>query len=271
MRHWRHPPLQELVRALAAHWPEYLIEATLLGLFMVSASLFAIALFLPESPAMELVPSPLVRRLLMGAAMGATAIALIYSPWGKRSGAHFNPAVTLTFFSLGKIGWPDAAFYIVSQFAGGTAGVLLVSLFANQQMARPEINYVVTVPGPDGVTIAWFVEFAISAVLMYVVLTISNQPRFANWTGVVAGCLVAMNIAITAPLSGMSMNPARTFGSAVPSGTWTAWWVYFTAPPMAMLFAARLYVWIKGRTSVHCAKLHHENLHRCIFCNKPGG
>ncbi len=266
----RHAAIQVLVRALESHWPEYLIEATLLGLFMVSASLFAIALSLPGSPVVELIPGPTVRRFLMGVAMGATAIGLIHSSWGKRSGAHFNPAVTLTFFSLGKIAWPDAVFYIVSQFAGGIAGVLVVAIFANHQMARPEINYVATVPGPDGAAVAWFVEFAISAVLMYVVLTVSSQQRFANWTGVVAGCLVAINVTIAAPLSGMSMNPARTLGSALPSGTWTAWWVYFTAPPLAMLFAARLYVWIKGRTSVHCAKLHHENRQRCIFCNKPG-
>jgi aquaporin Z len=82
---------------------EYLCEALGLGLFMVSACL-ATALFeLPESPARRAFPSATARRALIGAAMGLTAIALIYSPWGKRSGAHMNPAVTVTFWRLGRV------------------------------------------------------------------------------------------------------------------------------------------------------------------------
>ena len=67
-----------------------------------------------------------MRRGLIGVAMGLTAIALIYSPWGKRSGAHMNPSVTLTFWRLGKIKSIDALFYIVFQFLGGWVGVALV-------------------------------------------------------------------------------------------------------------------------------------------------
>ena len=67
--------------------------------------------------------------MLTGIAMGSTAIALVFSPLGKRSGAHFNPAVTLTFWRLGKVKNWDAVFYIVAQFIGGIAGVFAVTLF----------------------------------------------------------------------------------------------------------------------------------------------
>jgi aquaporin Z len=75
-------------------------------------------------------------------------------------------------------------------------------------------------------------------------------------------------ISIEAPLSGMSMNPARTFGSALSANTWTALWIYFTAPPLGMLLAAETYLRLAGARKVFCAKLHHHNNKRCIFrCN----
>jgi aquaporin Z len=69
----------------------------------------------------------------------------------------------------------------------------------------------------------------------------------------------------------MSMNPARTFGSALPPMIWNGLWVYLTAPPLGMLFAAELYLWRRGRQAVKCCKLHHDNNKRCIFCGANGG
>ena len=85
------------------HWPEYLMEAAELGIFMVSACVFTAVIWHPASAVRQSIQDPLVRRVLTGIAMALTAICIIYSPWGKRSGAHFNPSVTLTFFRLGKI------------------------------------------------------------------------------------------------------------------------------------------------------------------------
>src|ERR1051325_7367080 len=111
--------------ALRTHWPEYLIEASGLGLFMISACSFTVLFEHPASAVRQAIETPILRHVLTGIAMGLTAIALIYSPWGKQSGAHFNPATTLTFFRLGKIEPWDAFFYVLAQFLGGTAGVLL--------------------------------------------------------------------------------------------------------------------------------------------------
>src|SRR5688500_4684121 len=115
----------------------------------------------------------------MGMAMGSTAIAIIFSPLGKRSGAHFNPSVTWTFFRLGKIAAWDAAFYTIFQFTGGVAGVMLASFTLGKLVAHESVNYAATVPGPNGPMIAFFAEILISFLLMSVVLTVSNTKRLA--------------------------------------------------------------------------------------------
>jgi aquaporin Z len=250
--------------ALKNHWPEYFMEAAGLGIFMVSASVFTILLYHPGSPALQAVPEEFLRRVLMGMAMGLTAIGIIYSPWGKRSGAHLNPAVTLTFFRLGKVAPWDAAFYTIAQFVGGVAGVALVAATAGHLLAHPSVNYVATLPGTGGPGAAFLGEAAISFVLMCVVLTVSNIRRFARFTGLLAGACIALFITFEAPISGMSMNPARTFGSAVLPQLWDSLWIYFLAPPLGMLVAAALYLRLKH--VVACAKLHHQNQFRCIFC-----
>ena len=84
-------------------------------------------------------------------------------------------------------------------------------------------------------------------------------------SGVFAGILVATYITVEAPLSGMSMNPARTFGSALPAHMWRDWWIYFSAPPLGMIAAARTYVKLAGVNNVICAKLHHGSAETCIF------
>jgi aquaporin Z len=251
--------------ALVEHWPEYLIEAAGLGVFMLAACAFGTLLGHPDSPAVEAVPSPLGRRALMGLAMGLTAIALIYSPWGARSGAHFNPATTLAFWRLGKIASADAALYAVAQVIGGSLGVALAAALLGPPLAVPGVRYVATLPGEPGSVVAFVAEAAIAFGLMSAVLAASNAARVARFTGILAGALVATYITLEAPLSGMSMNPARSLASALPAGAWPELWIYLTAPPLGMLAAAELYVRHRGRAAVLCAKLHHHPAQRCIF------
>jgi aquaporin Z len=254
-----------MAEALRKHWPEYLIEAACLGAFMISACTFASLLSYPDSPAHMWLMNGISRRVVMGLAMAFTAIAIIYSPWGKRSGAHMNPAVTFTFWRLGKINPWDATFYSMAQFAGGIAGVMAARLFLRSWVAHPAVNFAVTTPGRYGVALAFAAEIAISFILMSVILVTSNTQSVARFTGLFAAALVAMYITFEAPLSGMSMNPARTFGSAFSAHVWTALWIYFCAPPLGMLLAAEVYVRLHGTKAVLCAKLHHQNDQRCIF------
>lgn len=252
-----------MLNAFKNHWPEYLIEAWCLGTFMVSACFFGVLLFNPVSPATKL--DMAFRNVAMGLAMGMTAIGIIKSPWGKRSGAHFNPSVTLTFLRLGKIDRRDAAFYILFQFLGGISGVLVSWIVLGDLLADRTVNFVVTAPGDHGISVAFVAELCISFVMMTMVLFTTNSASLARFTPFFAGSLVAFYIAVENPLSGMSMNPARTFASSVFSGNWTAWWIYFTAPPIAMLVAAEFFVRTRGLKNVLCAKLDHFGPARCIF------
>jgi len=252
--------------ALRSHWPEYLMEAGALGIFMISACVFGVLLEHPSSPLNQtLTNEGQLRRVLGGLAMGLTAIGIFYSPWGQRSGAHMNPAVTLTFLSLGKIAPWDALFYIVFQFLGGIAGVLVASFLIGPPLQHAAVNYVVTVPGPRGARTAFAAEFIISALMMSTVLWVSNSRRLSRFTPLFAGALVATFITFEAPLSGMSMNPARTVGSAFSADEWTSLWIYFVAPAGAMLVAAMLYRFRRGVHAIFCAKLHHCNNQPCIF------
>lgn len=248
------------------HWPEYVAEAFGLGFFMVSACGFAVLLFAAGSPVVGAVPSPLARAALMGLAMGGTLIVNVYSPWGRRSGAHLNPAVTLTFYRLGRVAREDVAAYIAAQFAGGVAGTAVAVTLFSPAVADPAVNYVATLPGPHGTGVAFVAELLISFLLMLVVLVLSSRPRLAGRTGLVAGTLVALYITFEAPLSGMSMNPARTVGSAVFAQAWTGLWLYFAAPLLGMLAAGELARAAERGRLAGCAKFHHDLRLRCIFC-----
>jgi aquaporin Z len=247
------------------------MEAGLLGAFMVSACMFGVLYGFPGSPVRQAVSSGFVRHLLGGLSMGLTAFLIFYSPWGKQSGAHINPSVTLTFLRLGKIRFWDALLYVAAQSVGAVLGVLLVAQVFRREISDPAVRYVATTPGPRGPWMAWLAEFIMAMGMMSAVLYFSNHNSLSRYTGFVASLLVAVYITVEAPLSGMSINPARSFGSALPSGIWDYFWIYLTAPLSGMVIAGEVYLWRRGRHSVRCCKLHHDNRKRCIFCGANGG
>lgn len=247
------------------HLPEYLMEAAELGLFMISAGVFTILFEYPHSVVHQAIVNADLRRFLIGVAMGTTAIALIYSPWGKQSGAHMNPAITIAFYQAGKVKLQDAIFYIVFQCLGGVAGVYLVALLFGSLFTQPPVSYVVTVPGALGWIGALAGEWVVAFIMMTTVLFASNHNRLNRYTGVFAGCLVMLFVTLEAPLSGFGMNPARSFASAFPAQNWTAFWLYLFVPPLSMVSASVLYQYWFGRGAIECAKLHHANHKRCIF------
>src|SRR5262249_14103648 len=200
-----------------------------------------------------------------GGAMGLTAILLIRSPWGQRSGAHLNPATTLTFWRLGKLGPRDAIGYAIAQVIGGLAGVGAAKAVLGDLLGHPDVNYVATTPGRAGDGAAFAAEVAITFVLISVVLHVSNTPDLARRTPLFVGALVAAYITVEAPISGMSMNPARSLASALPAGAWDALSIYFVAPPIGRLLAAEVHVWRRGAAAVYCANLDHDNPRPCPF------
>ena len=260
-----------LLRTLERNWPLYVFESVELAIFMLSACAFTVFLFDPSYPALHLLPRAIVRRIFMGIAMGITAILIIHSPMGKRSGAHFNPSITVAYFRLRKISGSDAIFYVLFQFLGGVLGVAIATLCFGSTLATPTVDYAVTVPGKYGVTAAFFAELFMSALLMAVVLWMTNRPSLATYTSYFVGVLIALYIVFFAPVSGFSINPARTAGSAVFAGVWTAGWLYFAAPLLGMLISAEIYWRIYGADRILCAKLHPDPRYPCPFlCDFPG-
>jgi len=254
-----------MVDRLRRHWPEYLMEAAGLGLFMIVAAICASILEHPASPIRQALCDPLLRRTFMGLAMGATSIALVYSPMGARSGAHLNPATTLTFYRLGRVDGIDAAAYVAAQCAGGIGGIAVAAWLLSPWIAAPSVHYVATVPGRWGTAAALGAEIGITCLLMTVVLHVSNHPRWSRYTGLCAGVLVCIYIAIEAPVSGMSLNPARSLGPVLLTHEFDTLWIYGAGPLTGMLLAAEAFVRRLGPGAVRCAKLHHHTAARCIF------
>jgi aquaporin Z len=250
--------------SLRHHWPEYLMEVGEVGSYLFVACVVATLLQHPASIVRHSISSGVARRALMGLAMGATVIAIVMSPWGKRSGGHFNPAITLTFYRLGKVEFWDAWFYVIAQFLGAIGGVTLARYALRGALSNHAVRYAVTVPGIYGSAIALAAEFMISFILMITVLFATNRKLLASYTAYFVGVLIATYYTFEAPLSGMSTNPARTLGSAVHANYWHALWIYFLAPSLGMLAAGELFFRVCG-AAPYCAKLHHTNQERCIF------
>src|ERR1700761_5803208 len=168
LRRDRHSPSHRALRADSdgREWQEYLIEAWALGCFMISISLFSMLLELPSFPVHDWIRNAGLRRVLLAAAAGVTASALIYSPWGQRSGAHMNPAITLTFLRLRKITTRNAVGYIVAQVIGGILGVWLVWISFGVLFSGPPVRFVTTVPRAGSVAAAFSAELLMSSLLM---------------------------------------------------------------------------------------------------------
>lgn len=256
---------QNAVSSLRLHWPEYVMEAGEMALYMFFACAFATLMQHPASPVRHLIASDLVRRALIGLGVGATVIAIIMTPWGKQSGGHFNPAITFTFYCLGKVKNWDVVFYGIAQFSGAVLGVAIATYVLRGLPKNNAVHYAVTVPGVYGIAVAFIAELGISFGLMIAILFVTNRGTLARYTPYFVGGLYAIYITFEAPLSGMSMNPARTFGSAFEAEYWHAVWMYFMAPTLGMLLAAEVFLRIRGGVGPYCAKLHHANNKRCIF------
>lgn len=249
------------------NWPEYWREGAGVGLFLLSACLWAAILEYPASPVHQLIASAFWRRMVMGLAMAGTVIMLVNSPWGKASGAHFNPAVTLTYLRLGRMHAVDAFYYVLFQMLGGLMGVGVAALLAYPWVSDASVNFAATQPGSWGVAAAFLAECIMTFTVMFTVLTLSNHPRYTRFTVFGVSLWVAVFITFEAPISGMSLNPARSFASNAWAQAWRVYWIYAAAPLLGMLAAAEVYLMRRGASLIYCAKLHHGNSYRCIFKN----
>ena len=226
-------------------WKQKLIlygcEALGLGMFMFSAGVFDILIDHPDLWVRQHLYSAIARRFFIGFSMGLTALGIMFSPFGKKSGAYINPSVTIVRYCLGEINLLDCIFYCISQFIGGAIGMYWVVLILPDWVAHPAINYIVTIPPKNGQTLAFILEFLISFLLILTVLFTGKSKFWNKYIPFFVAILITLYITFEAPYSGMSMNPARTFASAIVANQWNSFWIYCTAPVLGMLAGEEIY------------------------------
>jgi aquaporin Z len=258
-------PSASPIEAVKTHWREYLMEATELGVLMFSTCLFGTLFYGHASPLEHFALSRTCRAALMGFAVATTTFLIIRSPFGRRTGAHFNPAITLTYFWLGRTHRWDALGYVAAQFSGGLAGVFVARRILGFRLAAEPVQYVVTTPGTYGDFTAFVAEFLLSGLLMSVVLFSSNHRALARFSPWFVAAVTIFYYAGCASISGYSVNPARSFSSAFFAWIWWGIWIYFTAPCLGMLTAAAIYIRAMGPDKVYCAKVFHDLRSTCPF------
>ena len=240
------PLLPEMSSALRRHWQHYLAEAAGLAFFVTCGSLFTLTLEHPASPVHQFLVaqgvSETLRRIPLGFGMGLVLVVLAYNPWGKRSGAHINPAVTLAFWQLGKINRADALWYGLAQAAGGIGAMLLLRMPLAPYYAHPRIHFITTQPGPGEAGLAFAAEFGISFGLMAVLLLALHSERLHKAVGWLLGALLMGYIIWVTPYSGMSINPFRSLAAAVAARDFSGLWVCLLAPTAAMWLVAVLFL-----------------------------
>ncbi len=248
--------------------PAYLSELAGTAV-MMAIGVGAIALFwAPASPIPPIAPERL-RLLVTGLVFAGGATLVVYSPLGRTSGGHLNPAVTCAFWRLHRIGGRDALAYAIAQTIGALVGVAAVQTVAGDLAISVDLG--LTTPGA-GISrlAACGYEAAITFALMFLILACLNKPRMAPRTGMAAGLLVAILVMIEAPMTGTSLNPARSLAPALLTGRLDDVWIYLVAPPIGAVLAAR--VWhgrFGARQSLICAKLYHGGVSPCQFATCP--
>lgn len=237
----------QLRASFKKNWVHYIQEALGLGIFMASACFFSAILFSPKSAWYTAVPHMAIKNVLMGIAMGGTALLIFYSPLTAPSGSQINPAVSLSFLRAGKMCRFDVMFYIIFQLLGGTVVVYVMQLLLGKLLTELPVNSAVTVPGRYGYAAAAITELLIAFVTMSMVLLTSHHEKLKKYTRLFAGCLVCTWVIVAGPISGFGMNPARSFASAFPAHTWTAFWIYLFIPFIGMLSATEVFLLIQKR------------------------
>jgi aquaporin Z len=233
---------------------------------MMAIGIGAVVFMWSEGSVMrEAIPSDALRRLATGILFAGGGTLVVLSPLGQRSGGHLNPAMTLAFWWKGQVGTPDLIAYSVAQVAGALLGVWVVAMVGGA--AAQSVQWGLTLPGEGySVAEAFLAEVVITFLLVFLVLFCVSNQRFARFTPWLAGALVAFLVFVEAPISGTSLNPARSLAPALVSLRFEHHWLYWVAPVLGALLAVSLFSRvIDTRQRPGCAKLFHTERYRCIF------
>lgn len=247
------------------HLPEYFAEFLGTAIMMIIGIGAVTVMFAAATPLRTWIPSDDVRRLITGIIFAGGATAVVLSPLGQRSGGHLNPAVTFGFWWKGQVETRDAAAYVAAQIVGATAGVFVVAMVGGSYAQSVQLG--ITLPGEGYSPLTAFIaEIVITFLLVALILFCVNNQRIATKTPYLAGALVAFLVFVEAPISGTSLNPARSFAPSLLTNTYTDQWLYWLGPPVGAVLAVLLFVLLVSKKNQGgCAKLFHTERYRCIF------
>jgi aquaporin-4 len=211
---------------------------------------FVLVLFGPLSVSVTVLlfdfQSPTASILLIGLTHGLAITLMVYAV-GHISGAHVNPAVTIPLLALRKISVANGIGYIALQLLGGVVAAAVHAAILPQARGAP-VFLGLNQPGAaigQSETGAFGVEVLLTFFLVFVIMGVAIHPKApAGWAGFAIGMTVALDHFVGLPLSGASMNPARTFGPALLTGNFTAHWVYWAGPVVGGLLGALVYRYV---------------------------
>lgn len=167
---------------------------------------------------------------------GLIVLAMIYAV-GHISGAHMNPAVTLGFWSVGRVASYEIIPYLSAQLAGAFAASLMVAMLFGTTTA----NLGATIPVGSWQQ-SFVMEFILTFILMFVIMGVAHEDRAEGlMAGVAIGATIALEALIGGPISGASMNPVRSLAPAIISGMLTHQWIYCLAPILGSISGAFIY------------------------------
>lgn len=247
------------------HWFEY--GAELFGTaFLLFAGLSAVVFdFGRGSPLAAVLPDKSVRLLITGLLFAGSGALVAISPPGRLSGAHINPCVSLAFWIQGKMHHFDVVGYIVGQFLGAIIGTLLLALVWQGRAAS--VRYGMTLPRAGlPLWVVFLAEVGLTFLLVFSIFFFVSSHRLMRWTPLMVWILVALMVWLEAPVSGTSLNPARSFGPALVAGTWHDLWLYFVAPSLGALLAVAVFrLLTPARRDVLTGKMFHVPHYRSVF------
>ena len=246
------------------HWPEYGAEfaGTLWNVFVgLSAVVFN---FSPGMPGARLVPDASLRLWITGLIFAGSGSLFTVSPWGRLSGAHINPSVTLAFWAHGKVRWHDLVGYLCAQGGGGICAALLLARVWGPHAAA--VNNGMTLPGPGfSMAAAFGAEASMTFAYVLGIFVFVSHARLMRWTPMFNWLSVSGLVWLGAGISGTSLNPARSLGPALVSWNGHAQWIYWIGPPLGGITAALVFPLLAREREVLTAKLFHSGLYRSIF------
>ena len=221
-------------------------------LLLVGLSLVT-AMFGAGGPLAQLIPSVRLRQIITGLLFGTVGASVALSVVGKESGAHLNPVVTMVFWLFRKIDLKTALQYVVAQLAGAVLGCLPLLAWGTRGQS---ISFGVTVPGAVSSTQAALLgEIVTTFTMISLLVVFLGFRRLRPFTPAIFPILYAILVPLEADISGTSTSPARSFGPAVVSGEWQAWWIYWVGPLIGALLASVACSFLAKRITV--AKLYY--------------